>query len=63
MTHDSRLSKTVSLPADIPAKLEVLVAVLGNIRWETVDGVEHGSDALVFQLRPDESETADGQTL
>ncbi len=63
MTHDSRPSKTVPLPADIPAKLEKPVAFLGSMKRETVDGVELGRETLVIQLRRDESETADEQTL
>ncbi len=63
MTHDSRPSKTVLLPPVIPAKLEKPVALLGSIKRETLAGIEHGREALVIQLRRDESETADEQTL
>ena len=62
MTHNSRHSKTVSFPPDIPAKLGKPVALLCSKEGETVDGVEHGREALVIHPRPDESETADEQT-
>ena len=63
MTNASRVTKTVPLPPDIPAKMEKPVALLGSMKRETVDGVELGREALVILLRRDESETADEQTL